>query len=94
MAAVLILSSHSILACGAYYVLWIWILPHFGGYRIRHQKLILDGGEVTHKLVKVPLEKLEIWDAEHDAVGAKVGEGSDSDGITPLGVEGGKKAEG
>jgi hypothetical protein len=64
--------KYSLLVCGAYYALWIWILPRLGKYRIRHQKIVLNGGEVTHKLVKVPLAQLQSWDAEHDAVGATI----------------------
>ena len=41
---------------------------------------MLGGGEVTHKLVKVPLGELEVWDQEHDAQGRPLrGEGSSDD---------------
>ena len=33
---------------------------------------MLEGGEVTHKLIKVPLEKLKAWDEEHDVQGRKI----------------------
>ncbi|EXJ92072.1 hypothetical protein A1O3_00622 [Capronia epimyces CBS 606.96] len=61
-----------LVACFIYYAAWVWILPHFGQYRIRHEKLVLEGGEVTHVLVKVPLHELEIWDQTHDAYGRQV----------------------
>jgi len=62
-----------LLACAAYYIAWIYALPRWRGYRIRHEKQVLDGGEVTHVLVKIPLEKLDVWDREHDAQGKKIG---------------------
>ncbi|KAJ9607680.1 hypothetical protein H2200_007758 [Cladophialophora chaetospira] len=62
-----------LLACGVYYILWIYALPRWGGYRIRHEKHVLDGGEVTHKLVKISLDRLEAWDREHDAQGKQIG---------------------
>ncbi|EXJ93767.1 hypothetical protein A1O1_02160 [Capronia coronata CBS 617.96] len=61
-----------IIACFVYYAFWVWILPHYRGYRIRHEKLFLEGGEVTHKLVKVPLHQLELWDQTHDAYGRRL----------------------
>ncbi|MCJ1346050.1 hypothetical protein MMC31_004261 [Peltigera leucophlebia] len=61
-----------ILICAVYYALWVQILPHYGRYRIRHERLVLEGGEVTHKLIKVPLEKLKAWDEEHDVQGRKI----------------------
>jgi hypothetical protein len=63
-----------LLACGVYYVLWIYAIPKWRGYQVRHEKVVLDGGEVTHKLVKVPLDKLEEWDRVHDAQGGKPGQ--------------------
>ena len=66
-----------LLACGAYYVLWIYALPKWRGYRIRHERRVLEGGEVTHKLVKIPLERLDAWDREHDLQGSKVSSGGD-----------------
>lgn len=74
----------SILACVIYYAIWVWILPHFGQYRIVHEKVVLDGGEVTHKLVKVPLESLERWNQEHDAQGRDVGREGESDDGSPV----------
>ena len=71
----------SLVACIAYYALWVWILPRFGQYKIRHQMLVLERGEVTHKLVKVPLEQLGAWDREHDAQGRTIDlSASDEDG--------------
>lgn len=63
---------HSVLLCVVYYALWVWILPHFGRYQIRHERVVLEGGEVTHKLIKVPLEQLKDWDEEHDGQGRKI----------------------
>ena len=60
--------------CGIYYVFWMYILPNFGKYRIR-QELLALGGETakTNRLIKVPLEELATWDAEHDVQGQNLG---------------------
>ena len=78
------LTDYSIFACVIYYAVWVWILPHYGRYRVVHEKVVLDGGEVTHKLVKVPLESLETWDREHDAQGKTVGRNDESDAGSPV----------
>ena len=76
--------SYSLVACAIYYVIWVWVLPYYGGYRVRHERLELEGGEVTHVLTKVPVERMEGWDREHDAQGRKV----DSDnGGSPVETE-------
>jgi hypothetical protein len=77
-----------LLACGAYYVVWVYALPRWKGYRVRHEKLVLEGGEVTHRLVKVPLAQLDMWDQEHDAQGAKVGTRGSSDDDEIIDVSG------
>lgn len=65
----------------------VWIIPYFGRYRVRHEKLVLAGGEVTHKLTKVKLENLEAWDKEHDAQGLRVSsDGSSSTSESHSGV--------
>ncbi|KAL4889340.1 amino acid permease-domain-containing protein [Aspergillus ambiguus] len=55
--------------CGAYYYVWIKILPKHGGYQFRQTVIQLDGGAIAHQLVKVPNEQLAEWDMEHDAIG-------------------------
>ncbi|PWY89829.1 high affinity methionine permease [Aspergillus heteromorphus CBS 117.55] len=58
-----------IAACGAYYYLWIKILPRWGHYELR-QTLISVGGDATaHKLVRVPKDRIAEWDRDHDASG-------------------------
>ena len=86
-----ILTYDSILGCVIYYVIWVWILPHFGSYRVVHEKIVLDGGEVTHKLVKVPLDSLDRWNQEHDAQGRQVGREGESDSTSPVEQEFGEK---
>ncbi|TVY29172.1 High-affinity methionine permease [Lachnellula hyalina] len=69
--------------CGIYYAFWIYIIPHFGKYRIRQELVQLDDGSAkVHRLVKVPLADLGTWDAEHDVLGQKLQDfaGSESDG--------------
>ncbi|KAF2138625.1 uncharacterized protein K452DRAFT_361276 [Aplosporella prunicola CBS 121167] len=61
-----------ILVCGFYYWIWIYVLPYFGKYEMRQTVLTLDDGSVTHKLVKVPKDQLEQWDAEHDVSGHSI----------------------
>ncbi|TVY33450.1 High-affinity methionine permease [Lachnellula subtilissima] len=68
--------------CGIYYAFWIYIIPHFGKYRIRQELVQLeDESAKVHRLVKVPLAELGTWDAEHDVLGQKfqdlAGSGSD-----------------
>lgn len=77
----------SLVACGIYYYLWIHAIPKWRGYRIRHETVALEGGEVTHRLVKVDLDKLAEWDAKHDAGGDELGQGVSSDSATSSLVE-------
>lgn len=63
-----------IVACGLYYVAWIYLIPRARGYRIRQEVLVLEGGAQSHSLVKVPVVELAGWDATHDALGRRVGE--------------------
>lgn len=69
----------SLLACGIYYYLWIHAIPQWRGYRIRHETVVLDGGEVTHRLTKVNVDQLAEWDAAHNAAGDKLDRESVSD---------------
>lgn len=62
-----------LLTCAIYYAFWIFILPHFGKYRIRQEVLLLsDETSKAHRLVKVPLSELEAWDTEHDVLGQRI----------------------
>jgi hypothetical protein len=65
---------HSIALCAIYYWIWIWLLPRRGNYTIRGTVIELADGAITHALIKVPNEKLEQWDATHDAAGNAIGE--------------------
>ena len=67
------IDHRSLIACAIYYALWVWTLPYLGHYRLRQERLVLEGGEVTHKLVKVALDELSAWDREHDAQGRRIG---------------------
>ncbi|CAJ2508920.1 Uu.00g139460.m01.CDS01 [Anthostomella pinea] len=59
-----------ILACGVYYIAWMYLLPRWGGYELRPETLNVDtDGANTHRLVKVPLDGLVRWDEEHDEAG-------------------------
>ncbi|KAK7539111.1 high-affinity methionine permease [Phyllosticta paracitricarpa] len=66
-----------ILACIVYYWLWIFVLPYFGGYKMRQKTVTLDDGSVLHQLVKVPNSEIRQWDEEHDAVGNAIGSGGE-----------------
>ncbi|KAK8169961.1 amino acid transporter-like protein [Phyllosticta citrichinensis] len=66
-----------ILACIVYYWLWIFVLPYFGGYKMRQKTVTLDDGSVLHQLVKVPNSEIRQWDEEHDAVGNVIGSGGE-----------------
>lgn len=56
------------------------MVPKFRGYRIRQEALILDNGAVSHRLVKVPVDKLIEWDATHGAVGHTIGQHVENNG--------------
>ncbi|OTA96558.1 hypothetical protein M434DRAFT_19599 [Hypoxylon sp. CO27-5] len=59
-----------IILCALYYVVWMYLLPRWGGYKVRPEILTVDEhGAVTHRLVKVPLSEIEKWDEEHDEAG-------------------------
>ncbi|KAI1075994.1 amino acid transporter [Whalleya microplaca] len=59
-----------IVACALYYVAWMYLLPRWGGYRIRPEiSSVDDEGANTHRLVKVPLDNIAKWDDEHDEAG-------------------------
>jgi hypothetical protein len=70
--------------CGIYYASWTFILPHLSKYRIRQEVLLLsDETSKAHRLVKIPLEELEVWDREHDVLGQRInllGQQSDDGG--------------
>ncbi|KAJ3492939.1 hypothetical protein NLG97_g5046 [Lecanicillium saksenae] len=56
--------------CGLYYVVWMFVLPKWLGYRIRAEIVTAeDEATSTHRLVKVPLDEVERWDAEHTESG-------------------------
>ncbi|CAI7599486.1 unnamed protein product [Penicillium pancosmium] len=61
-----------LLACGAYYWLWAFLLPKWKGYKLRQELIHLDDGAQSNQLRKVPNEKLAEWDATHDAAGRAV----------------------
>ncbi len=56
--------------CGLYYVAWMYVIPKWRGYRIRTEVLeVDDNGANTHRIVKVPLQEIPDWDADHDESG-------------------------
>jgi hypothetical protein len=60
----------SLVLCVIYYVVWMYVLPHFGKYTVRQETIFLDNeGTNTHRLVRVPNHELTAWDAAHDATG-------------------------
>ncbi|KAF1986069.1 high affinity methionine permease [Aulographum hederae CBS 113979] len=61
-----------LVVCAIYYWVWIDFLPKFGKYQIRQTILELDGGAVSHKLVKVSNADIDAWDADHDSSGREV----------------------
>jgi hypothetical protein len=69
-----------LLLCGVYYVGWKIIGPKVWGYKVRNELLLLEDELVkAHRLVRVPVEEVEMWEAEHDVRGKKL------DGSAPLG---------
>lgn len=64
-----------ILAMGLYYLAWVKVLPKLGKYKLRPETLVNEqDGSVTHKLTKVPNEKVAEWDRTHDNAGNLFGE--------------------
>ena len=57
-----------------YYVIWIYVLPHFGGYQIRQEVIPLPFGANTHRLVKVKNGDVAAWDNVHDLKGNLISE--------------------
>ncbi|KAG6001989.1 hypothetical protein E4U21_003603 [Claviceps maximensis] len=59
-----------LLICGLYYIVWMYLLPKWRGYRIRAEVIKAeDDSVVSHQLIKVPLVDIDRWDAEHDEAG-------------------------
>ena len=56
--------------CGAYYYVWMDVLPRWGNYTIRSQVVnVDDNGANTHRLLRVPNAEVADWDANHDELG-------------------------
>jgi hypothetical protein len=47
----------------------VWLLPKWRKYELRQTIINGENGVTAHRLIKVPLEEIETWDAEHDASG-------------------------
>ncbi|KAK6073916.1 high-affinity methionine permease [Seiridium cupressi] len=61
-----------VLLCGAYYALWVQLLPRWQGDRLRQEVLQLGDGAQTHHLSKVPVDQVEEWDRTHDLTGRTI----------------------
>ncbi|KAL1413321.1 hypothetical protein Q8F55_001080 [Vanrija albida] len=67
--------------CGIYYVVWTILLPKWRHYQLRQIVAILDDGSVQHKLIKVPNDKIEEWDAKHDLSGRSITSSDEGDNV-------------
>lgn len=56
-----------LLLCVAYYFVWRYTLPKLGNYVHREVIYTLENGELGNTVVKVKLDDLDKWDAEHAA---------------------------
>lgn len=54
-----------VILCFVYYFVWAFILPRVGKYENRVALFELSDGELGHTVVKVPIDQLAAWDAEH-----------------------------
>ncbi|CAK7563052.1 MAG: hypothetical protein SEPTF4163_000909 [Sporothrix epigloea] len=63
-----------VIACALYYWAWVYWVPLLRGYRLRQEVVFLENGAQTNNLVKIPIEQLATWDAEHDKSGRKLEE--------------------
>ncbi|KAJ5671241.1 hypothetical protein N7507_000368 [Penicillium longicatenatum] len=55
--------------CVVYYYIWVWLLPKWRKYELRQTIINGENGITAHCLIRIPLEEIETWDAEHDASG-------------------------
>lgn len=69
-----------------YYWLWVWAIPRIRGYRIRQEVLSFGAGAQSHRLTKVPVGELDVWDRTHDSTGRPVG-------VSPVATEDGHGSE-
>lgn len=67
-------NTHSVVACAIYYWVWVYWVPVLRGYRLRQEIIVLENGAQTNNLIKVPVDDLATWDAEHDKVGRRINE--------------------
>jgi len=66
--------------CVVYYVFWKVVCARLFGYKIRNELILLEDELVkAYRLVRVPNNEVEMWEAEHDVRGKKL------DGSAPLG---------
>jgi hypothetical protein len=56
--------------CGAYYYVWMKVLPRWGKYAIRSQ--VDDDCADPHRLVRVSDAEVAFWDASHDELGRAI----------------------
>lgn len=68
--------------CVAYYFVWAKFLPKVGRYQHRLLHFELENGEAGHTVVKVPIEEVEKWDAEHDSAGKVLNDTSSAEHVT------------
>ncbi|CAK7234978.1 hypothetical protein SCUCBS95973_009114 [Sporothrix curviconia] len=78
-----------VIACAIYYWAWVYWVPVLRGYRLRQEIVFLADGAQTNNLIKVPVDDLATWDAEHDKSGRRINDnGSPSEGsATAVGKE-------
>lgn len=62
------------MACALYYWAWVYWVPVLRGYRLRQEIVVLENGATANNLLKIPVDELATWDAEHDKVGRRVSE--------------------
>lgn len=60
--------------------MWIYVLPWLQHYQVRPEIMSVGGSAATHRLVKVPVEKLAVWDSMHDASGRLITDQSEKEG--------------
>ncbi|KAK8115440.1 amino acid transporter [Apiospora sp. TS-2023a] len=52
-------------ACGAYYGVWVHVIPRWRGYELRQQAVDFGDGAQAYQVVKVPAPEVAEWDATH-----------------------------
>lgn len=72
-ATYIVVSIAILLVCGAYYYVYVKLLPKWKEYELRQEVIQLGDGAQTHSLVRIPYGEVDEWDRSHDVYGNGTG---------------------